>query len=90
VREVASGERTALHNKALSTADGAKACRPLSLSDATDRLLPRRTGAVTRKAEANRDRGEPRGSSPPTPPCVRVAYTAVRSFSRARKPGRGV
>jgi hypothetical protein len=26
----------------------------------------------------NRDRGEPHGSSPPTPPYIRVTYTAVR------------
>jgi DNA invertase Pin-like site-specific DNA recombinase len=32
----------------------------------------------------NRDRGEPRGSSPPTPPGVRVRTTAVRRIKRSR------
>ena len=40
----------------------------------------------------NRDRGEPRGSAPPTPPDVRVRITAVRRIMQAavprRKPGR--
>jgi hypothetical protein len=35
------------------------------------------------RGEANRDRGESRGSSPPTPPYVRVAYTAVRQIKHA-------
>ena len=30
------------------------------------------------KCKDNRDRETPRGVSPPTPPCVRVTYTAVR------------
>jgi hypothetical protein len=32
--------------------------------------------------KVNRDRGEPRGSSPPTPPYVRVPYTAVRQIKQ--------
>ena len=35
-----------------------------------------RLGASLR--DRDRDRGEPRGSTPPTPPCIRVPYTAVR------------
>src|ERR1039457_6958183 len=39
---------------------------------------------------ANRDRGEPRGSSPPTPPCVRVrtrrfAGLSIGDLSRQRR-----
>src|SRR5271168_3093356 len=33
---------------------------------------------------ANRDRGESRDSSPPTPPYVRVTYTAVRQIKHGR------
>jgi hypothetical protein len=32
----------------------------------------------------NRDRGKPRGFAPPTPPYVRVAYTAVRRIKHGR------
>ena len=33
-------------------------------------------------ATVNRDRGESRDSSPPTPPYVRITYTAVRQIKR--------
>src|SRR5262245_36813235 len=33
---------------------------------------------LTFPVAANRDRGDPHGSPPPTPPCVRITYTAVR------------
>ena len=35
-----------------------------------------------------RDRGEPRGSSPPTPPGIRVRTTAVRSDYAVEKPAK--
>src|SRR5262245_51316576 len=37
----------------------------------------------------NRDRGEPHGSSPPTPPDIRVTYTAVRCIERPPVPAGG-
>ena len=53
--------------------------RPLELHPAAS---PR---TVKKKREApNRDRGEPRGSSPPTPPCIRVR---TRRFVRLSAAG---
>jgi FAD/FMN-containing dehydrogenase len=42
--------------------------------------IPRRVSGYSLPAllPGNRDRGRPRGLSPPTPPYVRVTYTAVR------------
>ncbi len=37
-----------------------------------------------RRRLIDRDRGEPRGPSPPTPPCVRVPYSAVREVALTR------
>src|SRR6202790_2088544 len=39
---------------------------------------------IGRRADWNRDRGESRDSSPPTPPYVRVPYTAVRRIKHGR------
>jgi hypothetical protein len=36
------------------------------------------SGATKSTTPANRDRGAPHGAPPPTPPCIRITYTAVR------------
>lgn len=41
-------------------------------------MAPRRDARYRRPMPPNRDREEPRGSSPPTPPYIRITYTAVR------------
>jgi hypothetical protein len=43
-------------------------------------------GMWVRDDGVNRDRGEPRGSRPPTPPDVRVTYPAVRRIEWLGQP----
>ncbi len=49
------------------------------LPSRTARQLPDPSTLIRVESSSNRDRGEPRGSSPPTPPCVRVR---TRRFGR--------
>ena len=43
--------------------------------------IPTSPSIIFRFLRSNRDRGEPHGSSPPTPPGIRITYQAVRLIS---------